>query len=72
MGHKPIEAPALFSLSLFLGLNYVVGYCIGHLLTGSEIGAGAIALVTPCLTLLGLALFGGRSGEADQKGPIID
>jgi hypothetical protein len=72
MGHKPIEAPAFLSLLLFLGINYLVGSCIGYLLTGSKIGAGAIALVTPCLTLLGLALFGGRSGEADPTGPVID
>ena len=72
MGRKPIEAPALFSLTLFLGLNYVVGSCIGYLLTGSEIGAGAIALVTPCLTLLGLALFGGRDGGGDPTDPVID
>jgi hypothetical protein len=72
MDHKPIEAPAFLSLILFLGINYLVGSCIGYLLTGSEIGAGAIALVTPCLTLLGLALFGGRSGEADQSGSIVE
>ena len=68
MGHKPIEAPAFFSLILFLGINYLVGSCIGYLLTGSEIGAGAIALVTPCLSLVGLALFGGRP-EADSATP---
>ena len=72
MDHKPIEAPAFLSLILFLGINYLVGYCIGHLLTGSKIGAASIALVTPCLSLVGLALFGGRGDETDRTDPVID
>ena len=72
MGLKPIEAPAFLSLILFLGIHYLVGYCVGYRLTGSEIGAAAIALVTPCLSLVGLALFGGRSDEGDQPGSITE
>lgn len=58
MGPKPVQAPALFTLLVFLAVHYLVGYGIGHWLTQSTIGAIAIALVTPCLSLLGIALFG--------------
>jgi hypothetical protein len=58
MGPKSIEAPALFSLLVFLAVNYLVGYGIGQWLTQSTIGAVALALVTPCLSLLAIALFG--------------
>lgn len=58
MGPKPIQAPDLFSLLVFLAVNYLVGYAIGWWLTRSTIGAVAIALVMPCLSLLGIALFG--------------
>ena len=68
MGRKPIEAPAFFSLTIFLGTNYGIGYAIGHVLTGSAIGAAIIALVTPCLSLLGFALFGARP-EPDSRTP---
>ena len=54
------EAPAVFSLLIFLGVNYVIGYVIGQLLTGSTVASAAIAFLTPCLSLLGIALFGKR------------
>ena len=60
MAPKPIEAPALFSLLVFLCVNYLIGYGIGHWLTGSSVGAVAVALVAPCLSLLGIALFGAK------------
>lgn len=65
MTTKPAEAPALFSLLLFLGLNYMIGFGIGQLLTGSTIAAAAIALAAPCLSLLGIALFGTRPDGPD-------
>ena len=63
MGSKPVQAPALFSLLVFLAVNYLVGYGVGYWLTHSTIGAVALALVTPCLSLLGIALF---------KKPVIE
>ena len=63
MGSKPAQAPALFSLLVFLAVNYLVGYGIGYWLTHSTLGAVALALVTPCLSLLGIALF---------KKPVIE
>ena len=57
MGSKPVQAPALFSLLVFLCVNYLAGYGIGIWLTHSTPGAIALALVTPCLSLLGIALF---------------
>ena len=54
---KQSEAPALFSLLVFLLVNYVIGFGIGMWLTHSTVGAIALALVTPCLSLLGIALF---------------
>ena len=54
---KPTEAPALFSLLVFLLVNYLAGFGIGKWLTHSTIGAIALALVTPCLSLIGIALF---------------
>jgi len=57
MGSKPVQAPALFSLLVFLAVNYLVGYGVGFWLTHSTVGAVALALVTPCLSLLGIALF---------------
>jgi hypothetical protein len=57
MGPRP---PALFSLLVFLCINYLVGYGIGRALTGSTAGAVAVALVMPCLSLLGIALFGAK------------
>ena len=66
MGEPSFEAPALFSLLLFLGLNYLIGYEFGQLLTGSNAVSVAIALLTPCLSLLGVALFGSRNpGEIE-------
>ena len=56
MAPKQSEAPALFSLLVFLLVNYVVGFGIGFWLTHSTIGAIALALVTPCLSLLGIAI----------------
>jgi hypothetical protein len=66
MGRKPIEAPAFFSLIVFLGTNYGIGYAVGHVVTGSAIGAAIIALATPCLSLLGFAFFSARP-EPDKK-----
>lgn len=63
MGPKSLEAPAFFSLIVFLAINYLVGYGVGWLLTHSVIGSIAIALLTPCLSLLGIALFGGRPAQ---------
>ena len=60
MGSKPVQAPALFSLLVFLCINYLVGYGIGCAITGSTVGAVAVALVMPCLSLLGIALFGAK------------
>jgi len=57
MGSKPVQAPALFSLLVFLAVHYLVGYGVGYWLTRSAIGAIAVALVTPCLSLLCIALF---------------
>ena len=57
MGPKRTEAPALFSLLVFLLVNYLIGFGIGMWLTHSAVGAVALALVTPCLSLLGIALF---------------
>jgi len=57
MAHKRSEAPALFSLLVFLLINYVIGFGIGMWLTHSTVGAIALALVTPCLSLLGIAVF---------------
>ena len=63
MGPRPFEAPAFFSLIVFLAMNYLVGYGLGWLLTHSVFWSIAIALVTPCLSLLGIALLGGRPGR---------
>jgi len=60
MDPKPVQAPALFSLLVFLGINYLVGYGIGYVITWSTLGAVAVALVMPCLSLFGIALFGAR------------
>jgi len=60
MSPRPLEAPAFFSLIVFLALNYVVGYGLGWLLTHSVLWSIAIALVTPCLSLVVLALLGGH------------
>jgi hypothetical protein len=56
MASKQSEAPALFSLLVFLAVNYAAGFGIGFWLTHSTAGAIALALVTPCLSLLGIAL----------------
>lgn len=61
MDTKSAEAPAVFSLLIFLGVNYLLGYGIGQLLTGSTLASAALALLTPCLSLLGIALFGKRT-----------
>ncbi len=47
---------ATLGLPIFLGINYVSGFVGGMWLTGSVAGAIGIALVTPCLSLLGIAL----------------
>jgi len=57
MAPKPTEAPALFSLLVFLSINYAVGYGIGIWLTGSTVGAAALALVMPCLSMFAIALL---------------
>lgn len=60
MRHNGFESPPFFSLILFLGLNYLVGYGLGYLLTHSIIGSIAIALVMPCITLFVYAVMTGR------------
>ena len=66
MGPKPVQAPALFSLLVFLSIHYVIGYGIGLWLTHSTVGAIAVAMVAPCLSLLGIALFGAKPVIEDQ------
>jgi len=60
MRYTEFETPAFFSLILFLGLNYLVGYGVTYLLTHSIVAALAVALVTPCLSLFLYALLTGR------------
>jgi hypothetical protein len=55
-----VEAPAFFSLIIFLAINYLIGYGAGYALTHSVGWSIAIALVTPCLSLFGYALLTGR------------
>lgn len=57
MAPKPIEAPALFSLLVFLGIHYLAGFALGLWLTRSAVAAIVLALIAPCLSLLGIALF---------------
>jgi hypothetical protein len=66
MAPKQSEAPALFSLLTFLGINYLIGYGIGWGLTRSTGGAVALALVTPCLTLAAFAALGARPEIEDE------
>ena len=66
MGPKQTEAPALFSLLVFLLVNYLIGFGIGMWLTHSTVGAIAIAFLTPCLSLFGIALFK-KPGIRDNK-----
>ena len=71
MDSKPVQAPPLFSLLVFLCVNYLVGYGIGYAITRSTVGAVALALVMPCLCLLGIALFGAKprvEGDTLDKG----
>ena len=58
--HQRIEAPAVFSLIIFLAINYLVGYGAGYALTGSVAWSIGLALVTPCLSLFGYAVLIGR------------
>lgn len=58
-----VETPAFFSLIVFLAVNYLVGYGVGYVLTGSVLWSIAIALVTPCLSLFGYAVLTGRSAN---------
>ena len=57
MTSKQSEAPALFSLLVFLAIHYLVGYGIGMWLTHSTIGAVALALIMPCLSVIAIAVF---------------
>jgi uncharacterized membrane protein len=61
------RAPAFFSLILFLGANYLIGYGIGYGLTRSIIGAIAVALVTPCVTLFVYALLTGSKARRRRR-----
>jgi len=56
MGSKSIEAPAFISLLMFLGINYICGYQLGHLLTGSSAFGIALALAMPLISLVVFAL----------------
>lgn len=56
MAPASVKPPALISLLIFLCVNYVVGYDIGHLLTGSKAVGVAVALLMPSLSLVVLAL----------------
>jgi hypothetical protein len=58
-----VEAPAFFSLIIFLAINYLIGYGAGYALTHSVGWSIAIALVTPCLSLFGYALLTGRRAD---------
>lgn len=60
MGPKPNEAPAFFSLLVFLGFNYLIGYCVAHLITGSIGWSVLLALMTPCFSLVIVALVARR------------
>jgi hypothetical protein len=72
MDSSSIEAPAFFSLLVFLGINYFVGYELGQLLTASTAGAVLIALVMPCLSLVALALTRPTRTEPIDAGAPID
>ena len=52
------DARALRSLMLFLGANYIIGSAIGALLTHSLWATIVIAMLAPCLCVVGLGLFG--------------
>jgi hypothetical protein len=52
------HASSLRRLSLFLGINYLVGYGAGILATGSMIGGIAAALLAPGITVLAIAIAG--------------
>jgi uncharacterized membrane protein len=54
------ETPAFFSLTVFLAINYLVGYGGAYALTHSIPWSIGIALVTPCLSLFVFALLTGR------------
>ena len=62
-----VEAPAFFSLIIFLAINYLVGYGAGYALTRSVAWSIAIALVTPCLSLFGYALLTGRRANRQWR-----
>ena len=66
MAHKRSEAPALFSLLVFLLVNYLLGFGIGIWLMHSTVAALALAFVTPCLSLVAIALFK-KPGVRDNK-----
>jgi hypothetical protein len=58
MGDRPVSASAFLGVLLFLGFNYLIGFLIGMWLTASPVAATVIAFLTPCLSLLGIALLG--------------
>lgn len=62
-----VEAPAFFSLIIFLAINYLVGYGVGYALTRSVGWSIAIALVTPCLSLFGYAVLTRRSADRNLR-----
>jgi uncharacterized membrane protein len=67
-----VETPAFFSLIVFLAINYLVGYGVGHVLTGSILWSVAIALVTPCLTLFVYAVLTGRRAHARAQSDGVE
>jgi len=66
MGSRPPQAPAFFCLTVFLSINYLVGYGLGYVLTHSVAWSIAIALVTPCLSLFGYAALTSRRAPAKR------
>ncbi|UAK24578.1 hypothetical protein [Sphingomonas nostoxanthinifaciens] len=66
-GTPQSAVPAIVSVLVFLGANYVIGYNIGEGTTRSPAAGVAFAAIMPCLTLLLLALTG---GGAVRRGAI--
>ena len=68
MGQNTIPAPALLGL-LFFGINYLAGYELGLMLTGSVGLAVLIALAMPCLSLLGMAIL---MPAPNMSSPVVE
>ncbi len=54
---EPDRSPDLLGLTLFLGVHYACGYTFGDWLTGSIVGAVAIALAAPGFSLVVVSIF---------------